>query len=112
MHSPGVLALFTASFQQKRDCIFCVESMALWDRRFPVLPVRWFSLSVAAAALMLCGCSGARRGGASSWLLPNMGQTITPLAPEDSRFEELNPDLPDKPAWLAGQAVSTVTSPD
>ena len=44
--------------------------------------------------------------------LPNMGQQITPLAPEDSRFVPLNPDLPDNPNWLAGQAVTTVVSPD
>ena len=44
--------------------------------------------------------------------LPNMGQQITPLAPPGSRFEPLNPDLPDNPAWLAGQAVTTVVSPD
>ncbi len=41
-----------------------------------------------------------------------MGQQITPLAPQDSRFETLNPDLSDNPAWLAGQAVTTVVSPD
>ena len=44
--------------------------------------------------------------------LPNMGQQITPLAPQDSRFEPMNPGLPDYPDWLAGQAVSTVVSPD
>ncbi len=44
--------------------------------------------------------------------LPNMGQQITPLAPQGSRFEPMNPDLPDKPDWLAGQAVTTVVSPD
>jgi hypothetical protein len=44
--------------------------------------------------------------------LPNLGQQITPLAPQDSRFEPMNPDLPDNPAWLAGQAVTTVVSPD
>ena len=44
--------------------------------------------------------------------LPNMGQQITPLAPSNSRFEPMNPDLPDNPAWLAGQAVTTVVSPD
>ena len=41
-----------------------------------------------------------------------MGQQITPLAPESSRFEPLNPDLADTPEWLAGQAVTTVVSPD
>jgi DNA-binding beta-propeller fold protein YncE len=44
--------------------------------------------------------------------LPNMGQQISPLAPQDSRFETLNPDLADNPAWLAGQAVTSVVSPD
>ena len=44
--------------------------------------------------------------------LPNMGQQITPLAPQGSRFEPLNPDLPDRPDWLAAQAVTSVLSPD
>ena len=44
--------------------------------------------------------------------LPNMGQQITPLAPEGSRFEPLNPDLPDRPDWLASQAATSVVSPD
>ena len=44
--------------------------------------------------------------------LPNTGQTLTPLAPRLARFETLNPNLPDDPQYLAGQAVTTVTSPD
>lgn len=44
--------------------------------------------------------------------LPNTGQNLTPLAPRRARFETLNPDLPDNPQFVAGQAVSTVTSPD
>ena len=44
--------------------------------------------------------------------LPNLGQQITPLAPQGARFEPMNPGLPDNPAWLAGQAVTTVVSPD
>jgi len=44
--------------------------------------------------------------------LPNMGQQITPLAPQGSRFEPLKPGLTDSPAWQAGQAVTTVVSPD
>jgi hypothetical protein len=35
--------------------------------------------------------------------LPNMGQQITPLAPQGSRFEPMNPGLADNPDWLAGQ---------
>jgi YVTN family beta-propeller protein len=44
--------------------------------------------------------------------LPNMGQQITPLAPQGARFQPMNPGLVDNPDWLAGQAVTTVVSPD
>jgi DNA-binding beta-propeller fold protein YncE len=44
--------------------------------------------------------------------LPNMGKQITPLAIQGSLFENLNPDLADNAAWLAGQAVTSVVSPD
>ena len=44
--------------------------------------------------------------------LPNSGQQITPLAPTDSRFEPLNPDLTINPGWLATHAATTVVSPD
>ncbi len=48
----------------------------------------------------------------SAQTLPNTGQTLTPLAPRRARFEPLNPNLPDNPQFLAGQAETTVTSPD
>ncbi len=48
----------------------------------------------------------------SAQVLPNTGQTLTPLAPRGARFEPLNPGLADNPQWLAGQAVTTATSPD
>jgi YVTN family beta-propeller protein len=49
--------------------------------------------------------------------LPNMGQQITPLAPQGSLFEPLDTGLietvgTDSVHWLAGHAVSTVVSPD
>jgi hypothetical protein len=44
--------------------------------------------------------------------LPNMGQQISPLAPQDSTFEPLNPGLADNPNWLAGQAATSIVSPD
>ena len=44
--------------------------------------------------------------------LPNKGQQISPLAPQGSTFEPLNPGLADNPNWLAGQAATTVVSPD
>ena len=42
--------------------------------------------------------------------LPNMGQQITPLAPQGSRFEPLNPELAAYPGWLASNAVTTAVS--
>ena len=69
-------------------------------------------------ALILTGAPGRTRSdnrslaNSGSQDLPNMGQQITPLAPWNSRFVPLNPDLPDHPDWLAGQAVTTVVSPD
>src|SRR5262245_42873128 len=44
-------------------------------------------------------------------LLPN-GQHITPLAAEGAVFQPLNPGLPTRPDFTAGQAVATATSPD
>ena len=45
-------------------------------------------------------------------LIPNTGQRITPLATRGARFEPLNPGLKDFPSYVAGQAVTTVVSPD
>jgi YVTN family beta-propeller protein len=39
------------------------------------------------------------------------GKRITPLAARGSHFETLNPELPDFPHYLAGQAMSTVVDP-
>src|SRR5215472_16319954 len=44
--------------------------------------------------------------------IPNSGQRITPLAPKGATFEPLNPRLPDNPQYLAGQAVTSIVSPD
>jgi len=44
--------------------------------------------------------------------LPNMGRQITPLAPAGAQFVPLNPGLSDNPLYLAGQAVTSVVSPD
>jgi YVTN family beta-propeller protein len=46
-----------------------------------------------------------------STLLPT-GKRITPLAAPRSRLQSLNPGLPDFPNFIAGQAMSTVVSPD
>ncbi len=44
--------------------------------------------------------------------IPNLGRQITPLAPQGARFEPLTPGFADDPDWMAGQASSTVLSPD
>lgn len=44
--------------------------------------------------------------------IPNMDQTITPLAPVSAQVQQLNPDLADNPAWLATHAATTAISPD
>jgi YVTN family beta-propeller protein len=45
-------------------------------------------------------------------VLPNTGQQITPLAPINAAFVPLNPGLSDNPTYLAGQAATSVVSPD
>lgn len=40
------------------------------------------------------------------------GVEITPTAARDALFQALNPDLPTWPDFVAGQAVTTTTSPD
>jgi len=50
--------------------------------------------------------------GPAAQKLPNTGQQITPTAPRGARFQSLNPGLTDFPQYLAGQAVTTVVSPD
>ncbi len=45
-------------------------------------------------------------------VIPNTGQLLTPTAPPGTRFEPLNPNLPNYPEYLAGRAVTTVVSPD
>src|SRR5262244_1024315 len=44
-------------------------------------------------------------------LLPT-GAYITPLAADGAVFQTLNPGLPSRPDFLAGQAVTSVLSPD
>jgi len=73
--------------------------------RFP------FSAVGLALALVIAGAP-AQAQQPNVQALPNMGQQITPLAPQGAVFESLNPDLPDRPDLLAGQAVTTVVSPD
>src|SRR5262249_39167281 len=40
------------------------------------------------------------------------GQHISPTAPSGTRFQPLNPGLADQPDYLAGQAVTSLVSPN
>ncbi|MCU1271046.1 MAG: hypothetical protein JWN74_2340 [Acidobacteriaceae bacterium] len=44
--------------------------------------------------------------------IPNSGQQITPMAPSGATFVPLNPGFADNPQYVAGQAVTTIVSPD
>jgi DNA-binding beta-propeller fold protein YncE len=45
-------------------------------------------------------------------VLPNLDRQITPLAPKDAQFIQLNPGFSDNPEYTAGQAVTSTISPD
>lgn len=72
----------------------------------------FLALACAVIALALPAAQAQDTPNPDSQDLPNMAQQITPLAPPGSRFEPMNPDLTANPSWLAGQAVTTVASPD
>jgi len=80
--------------------------------------LRPFGLAAAVVSLVVAVTGTLIQAQPRTQVVPNMGQQITPLAPEGSRFLPLDPDLPYDPAlpdsqgWLAGHAVTTVVSPD
>ena len=63
----------------------------------------------AAVVLLACTLIPALR---AQQTIPNSGQQITPIAPTGASFVPLNPGLTDNPQYSAGQAVTTVVSPD
>ena len=63
----------------------------------------------AAAAVLACTLIPALQ---AQQTIPNSGQQITPTAPTGASFVPLNPGLADNPQYLAGQAVTSVVSPD
>jgi YVTN family beta-propeller protein len=64
---------------------------------------------VAAVIVLACTLIPAVR---AQQTIPNSGQQITPIAPTGAAFVPLNPGLADDPQYLAGQAVTSVVSPD
>ncbi len=69
-------------------------------------------ITASAAAAPPQAVNPASRNSSAVQTIPNTGQQITPLAPRAARFDTLNPGLADFPNYVAGQAVTTVTSPD
>ncbi len=77
-------------------------------------PRYWASRRLIAAVLFTALCAirvGSDEGAPSGILLPT-GKRITPTAARGSHFEDLNPELPDYPDFVAGQAMSIVASSD
>jgi DNA-binding beta-propeller fold protein YncE len=68
--------------------------------------------SICTYAVVTAALSAAALCAQEAQELPNTGQTITPTAPQDARFEQLNPGLIDFPEYTAGQAATSVVSPD
>jgi len=64
---------------------------------------------VIAVLLLLANLAGASF---AQQVLPNTGQRISPLAPSGAAFAPLNPGFADNPQYVAGQAVTSVASPD
>jgi DNA-binding beta-propeller fold protein YncE len=63
------------------------------------------------AAGLLAGLCATAAVAASSDILPT-GQHLTPEAAHGAIFQPLNPDLPELPAFTAGQASAVALSPD
>lgn len=68
------------------------------------------SVQLVAAAIACLGICASQSRAAE--IIPNTGQVITAVAPAHARFEALNPGLTDFPGYTAGQAVTSIVSPD
>jgi DNA-binding beta-propeller fold protein YncE len=68
----------------------------------------------AVAAMAACGlaAAAAAQPGPAKVDVTSPGQTLTPAAAKGALFQPLNPDLPDLPAYTAGQASAVALSPD
>jgi YVTN family beta-propeller protein len=69
-------------------------------------------VAAVAAAALGAGTSALAQLNSGEPQVLSTGQRITPLFPNGSSFQALNPRLADNPEFTAGQAVQTVISPD
>jgi YVTN family beta-propeller protein len=77
-------------------------------------PSEFSSVLLAVSALGVISCAGAATsaaGGPRPPVAPS-GIRLTPTAAAGASFSHLNPHLRDSPGYIAGQAVTTATSPD
>jgi len=79
-----------------------------------VTPTETYTITASTSAGNAVGTVSITVNGLAPWAqtIPNLEQTITPLAPAGAQFQQLNPDLADNPAWLATHAATTAVSPD
>src|SRR5579872_5721818 len=75
---------------------------------------KFSSLLLASLALTGISCARAATAAARSPLPPvaPSGIRLTPTAAAGASFAHLNPHLQNAPGYIAGQAVTTATSPD
>jgi hypothetical protein len=77
-----------------------------------LIPAAVLSVAFVLSGALARAATPAPEAAKGAQALPNMNQTITPLAAAGSRFQPLNPDFQDFPAWLAQDAAHCVVSPD
>ena len=80
--------------------------------RLPLPAVGLILAAALSAAAAHAGTAPPEAAALGQQALPNMNQTITPLAAPGARFQPMNPALADFPAWLAQDAAHCVVSPD
>src|SRR5262245_21905190 len=87
-------------------------------RRFGLVCVPWLFIGCASAPDAPAPAPNVELGQKADSLRVELGELlptgarITPAAAEGSIFQRLNPGLPTRPDFVAGQAVATATSPD
>lgn len=74
--------------------------------------MKWKLITKQLVVLIVLALAFASIASGQVQFLPNFDRQITPLAPAGAQFLTLNPGLSDNPEYIAGQAVTSVVSPD
>ena len=112
--SNGVTGTYTVDPPLPAGLTLSATSGTISGAPSAVTPTETYTVTASTSAGNAVGAVSITVDGLAPWAqtIPNMEQTITPLAPAGSQFQQLNPDLPDNPAWLASHAATTAISPD